>query len=1630
MSKAAIAKAEKPSKKSGRSSGDVQISAKLTKVTKPEKEVKKSKKGKENEDAEENASRATKPSVLSAEEKSFPRGGASLLTPIERKQIQIQADRDALFEESGAGKKRPLPADVSDDEGGAGLTNGEVKPKKKRKTPPEGKKEKAPAEEKTERIEGLSFRKLVPGSTILGKVSQITSRDIALTLPNGLTGFVPLTSISKQLTSRVEKLLEEPEKEDEDSSEDDFEDVNIKKLFKIGQYLRASVVSNDDMRGGKKKRHLELSIDPRLANAGLTTDDLVGKCTVQAAVVSVEDGGLVMDLGIDGSDAKGFVSANELGEDIKHTDIEESAVMLCMVTGKSGNGRVIKLTADVAKMGDTKKGSSLTNAPSVKAFMPGTTANVLVSEVTFMGIRGSIMGMLDVTADLVHAGGAQGKQDLEKKHKVGSKVDARIVYSLNKDETRKVGVSIVEHVLSLSGKCLTNKQGASPLDQLAMSSTVSEAKVVKVDARNGIYLDVGVPRVYAFAHISQLSDKQVDSLSEDIGPYKIGSTHRARVTGYSAVDGLFTVTLKQSTLDQPFLRVQDVKLGEVVDGTIEDLPVKADGIAGIRLQLAEGIRGFVPVDHISDVKLKHPERKYHTGMKVKARVLSVNVGKRSIYLTMKKSIVGSEAKPWTRYEDLKAGDQSPGTIKELTPKGAWVSFFGSVRAFLPVREMSEAFIQDPAEHFRIGQVVNVHIISIDTEARRMLVSCKDSATLSNERQEKFDALEIGQLVDGSIVELGNELISLELDGGVQGHLRVNQLTDGSDKKNKSALEKLRAGLKLQKLVVLQKISKARTVRLSNKPSLVKAASKGKLLASFDRLKQGKVVHGFVSNINVSGIFVEFGDRLTGLIPVSGMPDEMRRLKMQDFGVVIGQSVSGRIWNIYLEDKRFTLTLREEEIIEPAKSEPVKPGTTIKTGTSRTLENPIDGKLSSVDDLIIGTQTQARVNAIKDFQLNISLADNVNGRVHVTEMFKKFEEIEDPKKPLHSIKHNTTLPVTVIGLHDAKTSKFLPLSHRQSVHPVIECSHKQAGSFEPVILSTLKLKEGEERLAFITEYSPTFALASLSPEVSGTIDVIELASVDPEYQKGFPIGCAVRVTVESVDVAKSKVHLSLIGARKGSEQKFEEGNLYVGTVRRSSEDGVDVQLSKNVKGFVPRTELTDNYDQAVPEKWSANQTIKVKVLANAGGKERLLLSARPSLTSGNDAAKTTVQDRHIASNVDVKFNDVVRGFVKAISKQGMLVRIGYSTIAQVPVHELSDEYLKKFETKFKVGQLVRGKIIKADPEQGHHKMSLRASVVDNANYKPEIGFGDLTLGDVVDAVVVKVEKYGVFIKVQGSKNVRGLCHVGELASTRVEDPSKLYSEGDVVKAKIIKLDVTKKHVNFSLKALHFQDLPEEASDAEGGVAVEDDEVEDEDEEMGGVDLNDVQDLESEQEDVGSDDEEMVDALAPSAKKRASGGGLKTQGFDWAGAADAEDDDAPQSEAEQELPKKKRKKAEIQVDRTGDLDALGPQSVSDFERLLLGQPNSSALWIQYMAFQLGLSEVDKAREVAERALRTIHMREEDEKMNIWVALLNLENTYGSEETLEAVFDRACQMSDKKTVYMRLASIYIDSGKHKVC
>ncbi|KAG1458047.1 hypothetical protein G6F56_006482 [Rhizopus delemar] len=159
-------------------------------------------------------------------------------------------------------------------------------------------------------------------------------------------------------------------------------------------------------------------------------------------------------------------------------------------------------------------------------------------------------------------------------------------------------------------------------------------------------------------------------------------------------------------------------------------------------------------------------------------------------------------------------------------------------------------------------------------------------------------------------------------------------------------------------------------------------------------------------------------------------------------------------------------------------------------------------------------------------------------------------------------------------------------------------------------------------------------------------------------------------------------------------------------------------------------------------------------------------------------------------------------------------------------------------------------------------------------------------------------------------------------------------------------------------------------------------------------------------------------------------LELEGFDWTGInnrVDSSDEEQESSdeEEEEEIKGKRLKKKEVE-DLTAELNEHAPQNAHEFERLLVGSPNSSYLWINYMAYELKLSEIDKARDVGERALKTINFREEQEKMNVWVALLNLENNFGSEDTLQEVFKRAIIYCEPIKVYQQMTEIYERTDK----
>jgi rRNA biogenesis protein RRP5 len=1560
-------------------------------------------------------------SVLQLEEKSFPRGGASVLTPLEHKQIQVKATQDVLFEQSGS--KRPVRHDSSDDDFDQPAEEAtEKRPSKKQRKSTAEKKGKANGvvEKQERRIEGLGYKRLVPGTIVLGQVTQITSRDVALALPNNLSGFVALTDVSDQLNQRVEKLLQEgPEGENEEEEEDaEFEDVDLKKSFHVGQYLRAYVKSSGVESSSSNKKRIELSLNPKLANRELTNAEMLPNCMVQASVASVEDHGLIMDLGLDEAGIKGFMSSKETGG-MPLNEVEEGAVFLCLILGSSPDGRIIKLSADHKKAGNLKKSHFLVDTPSISSFLPGTAVEILVTEAGDTGLRGKIMGMLDVTADSVHSGAVKQK-DLSKKYAPGSKTKVRILFAYPKgnDDEQRLAVSALDHILTLSAPSLVGKE-STPLQKVPLSSTVQEAKVVKVSPKNGLYLDIGAAPVLAFAHIARISDEKIESLSETSGTYKLGSKHRVRVIGFNPIDGVFLVSLQQKTLEQPFLRIEDITVGQVVNGRVERIILNEKGVGGLLVNLAEGITGLVPETHMADVHLQHPERKFREGMAVKARILSTDPERRLIRLTLKKSLVNTDIEPWVSYDNIKVGERSPGTLINVLPNGAVVQFYGKIRAFLPASEMSEAYVQDPRQHFHVGQVVNVRVLSIDPEENKMLVSCKDPSSFGPDQLRAWEKLTVGSIVQAKVIETSPTNITLELDSGTKGLLPVTHLSDGTSKQARSLQRSLRVDQRMTDLVVIDKKDKRHIVMLSSKPSILKAAKAQTIISSFQSLRQGAEFPGWVRGITADAIFVEFPGNVVGILHSSNLTDDMK-LK-PDFGVVQGQSISPRVLSVDPVSEKLSLSLREA-------APPSKPK---QNGTSVT--NAVDGTSESVADFAIGKLTKARITGVKATQLNVTLADDVQGRVDASEVFSDWQDIKDRKKPLANFGAKQIIDVRVIGVHDVKNHTFLPISHR-STHCVFELSARSLDSENTGYVLTIdKIKSGHAYIGIINNISDGFVWVNLSPSVRGRVSFMDLTndvSLLQNIDQNFPIGSALKLHVKAVDPASNRLDLisKEPGSTKGSDPEISKGITVPGRVTKVTDRGVSVQLSESQAGFIPLTELTDDYDQAKPGKFKKNDIIRVRIAEIDIPNKLVLLSARPSQVLSSSMA---VKDPQVASLAQLKLDQILRGFIKHVGDQGLFVAVGPNVTAFVRVRDLSDAFIKDWKASFSVDQLVQGRVIELDAASNKLRLSLKDSALSDG-YSAPITFENLQPRQIVSGRVVKVEKYGVFVSIDNSDRVSGLCHKSEIADGKVEDVAKLYEVNDKVKAIVLKLDKDKRRVNFGLKASYFSDVAaevEDDSDVEVDEAFEENEA-DESSDDGGLDLEAVKDMD---DDVSGENAGFeADDMELDGRSRAKNGsiGLQTSGFDWSGGLNDQGELEDISDTDVKLEKRKKKrKPEIQVDMTGDMDKNGPRAVADFERLLLGQPNSSSTWIQYMAFQLGLGEVDKARAIADRALKMINMREEDEKLNIWIAYLNLENTYGSEETVEEVFKQACNHNDKQEVHERLLSILIESGKHDV-
>jgi small subunit ribosomal protein S1 len=212
----------------------------------------------------------------------------------------------------------------------------------------------------------------------------------------------------------------------------------------------------------------------------------------------------------------------------------------------------------------------------------------------------------------------------------------------------------------------------------------------------------------------------------------------------------------KQTQENPWDKVADrYPIGALVEGTVRNLTNY-----GAFIEIEEGIDGLL---HVSDMswtrKISHPSEVVEKSQKLKCKVLSVDQQRRRIALGLKQL----EEDPWAtdipnRYQ---SGQVVKGTVTKLTNFGVFVGLENGLEGLLHISELADHKVDNPEEIVKVGDEIEVKILRVDTDERKIGLSRKRVQWSEEQEQEAGDIESVSGSSNG-----GPGTSQVELKGGV------------------------------------------------------------------------------------------------------------------------------------------------------------------------------------------------------------------------------------------------------------------------------------------------------------------------------------------------------------------------------------------------------------------------------------------------------------------------------------------------------------------------------------------------------------------------------------------------------------------------------------------------------------------------------------------------------------------------------------------------------------------------------------------------------------------------------------------------------------------------------------------------
>ncbi|MFO7571233.1 MAG: 30S ribosomal protein S1 [Gaiellaceae bacterium] len=248
------------------------------------------------------------------------------------------------------------------------------------------------------------------------------------------------------------------------------------------------------------------------------------------------------------------------------------------------------------------------------------------------------------------------------------------------------------------------------IEAAAESGEPVEGKVIEV-VKGGLILDLGVR---GFLPASLVDIRRVQDLDEFLARElrcKVIELNRSRnnvVLSRRAVLEDERKEMRQAILDR-------LSPGDVIEGQISNI---VDFGAFVDL---DGMDGLIHISELSWSHVNHPSEVLDIGQTVKVKVLDIDRDRQRISLGLKQT----QADPWQQVIDSYGeGDVVEGRVAKVVTFGAFVEILPGVEGLVHISELAPHHVENPREVVAQGQAVNVRILEIDGDRRRLSLSLK------------------------------------------------------------------------------------------------------------------------------------------------------------------------------------------------------------------------------------------------------------------------------------------------------------------------------------------------------------------------------------------------------------------------------------------------------------------------------------------------------------------------------------------------------------------------------------------------------------------------------------------------------------------------------------------------------------------------------------------------------------------------------------------------------------------------------------------------------------------------------------------------------------------------------------------